>query len=194
MLKSESIKLCKAVIVCVCGCVFIAAVVALLLRTPLLAGQKAFLYRLLMLDAIACVVLLAALVPIVFKRGSLFGLELHAVVMCVGLSTLAMALFLSLGPMTIERSYTIYSLAEMTDSDKDVYTYEEIKTQFIEGFIEEAGESQKRLDEQVYIGNLEQTDGGYRITAKGQRLLKLMRLVEGVFPVPDKTCIYPNGK
>lgn len=193
-MKKESIKLLCAVGLCAVLCLTIAAVVALLLRTSLLAGQKAFLYRLLMLDAIACVVLLAITVPIVVKRGRLFGLELSSVVMCVGLSTLLMALFLSLGPMTIERSYTIYSLAEMTDSDKDVYTYEEIKLQFIEGFIEEAGESQKRLDEQVYIGNLEQTDGGYRITAKGQRLIKLMRLVEGVFPVPDKTCIYPNGK
>ena len=115
-------------------------------------------------------------------------------VMCVGLSTLAMALFLALGPMPIERSYTIYSLAEMADSEKDVYSAGEIKTQFIEGFIEEANESQKRIDEQVYIGNLEQTDEGYRITAKGQRLIKLMRLVESIFPVPDKTCIYPNGK
>ncbi len=193
-MKEECLMLLRAVAVCIVLCVAIAAVVALLLRTPLLAGQKAYLYRLLAYDAIACVVLLAVLVPVTVKRGSLFGLELSSVVMCVGLSTLAMAVFLSLGPMPIERSYTIYSLAEMTDSDKDVYTYEEIKDQFIEGFIEEAGESQKRIDEQVYIGNLEETDGGYRITAKGQRLIKLMRLVESIFPVPDETCIYPNGK
>ena len=167
MLRSESIKLCKAVIVCVCGCVFIAAVVALLLRTPLLAGQKAFLYRLLMLDAIACVVLLAVLAPAAVRRGELFGLSMSSVVMCVGLSTLLMALFLSLGPMTIERSYTIYSLADMTDHADKVYSYEDIKDQFIEGYIEGANESQKRLDEQVAIGNLEETDGGYRITAKG---------------------------
>ena len=193
-MKEECLMLLRAVAVCIVLCVAIAAVVALLLRTPLLAGQKAYLYRLLAYDAIACVVLLAVLVPVTVKRGSLFGLELSSVVMCVGLSTLAMAVFLSLGPMPIERSYTIYSLADMTDSDKDVYTYEEIKDQFIEGFIEEAGESQKRIDEQVYIGNLEETDGGYRITAKGQRLIKLMRLVESIFPVPDETCIYPNGK
>ena len=193
-MKEECLMLLRAVAVCIVLCVAIAAVVALLLRTPLLAGQKAYLYRLLAYDAIACVVLLAVLVPVTVKRGSLFGLELSSVVMCVGLSTLAMAVFLSLGPMPIERSYTIYSLAEMTDSDKDVYTYEEIKDQFIEGFIEEAGESQKHIDEQVYIGNLEETDGGYRITAKGQRLIKLMRMVEAIFPVPDRTCIYPSGK
>ena len=194
MIKMEWIKLLKAALLCVVLCVLIAVAVAFLLRTSLLAGQKAFLYRLLMLDAIACVVLLAITVPVVVKRGNLFGLELSSVVMCVGLSTLLMAVFLSLGPMPIERSYTIFSLADMAEKPETALTTEEMKEQFINGFIEEAGETQKRIDEQVYIGNLEETDGGYRITAKGQRLIKLMRLVESVFPVPDETCIYPNGK
>lgn len=192
--KREVKFLLRAVGLCAAACVVIAAVVAVLLRTPLLAGQKAYLYRLLVLDVIACVVLLAVLVPVVVKRGELFGLGLSSVVMCVGLSTLLMALFLALGPMPIERSYTIFSLADMAEEPETVLTTEEMKAQFVNGFIEEAGETQKRIDEQVYIGNLEETDGGYRITAKGQRLIKLMRLVESVFPVPDETCIYPNGK
>ena len=191
--KKELTKLLRAVGVCAAACIVIAAIVALLLRTPLLAGQKAFLYRLLMLDAIACVVLLAVLAPATVRRGELFGLNMSSVVMCVGLSTLLMALFLSLGPMTIERSYTIYSLADMTDHADKVYSYEDIKDQFIEGYIEGANESQKRLDEQVAIGNLEEIDGGYRITAKGQRLVWVFRLVESIFPVPDENSIYPNG-
>ncbi len=193
-MNEEIIKLIKLAVLCIVLCVVIAVVVALLLRTPFLAGQKAYLYRLLAFDAIACVVLLAVLVPVVVKRGSVFGLELSSVVMCVGLSTLAMAVFLSLGPMPIERSYTIFSLADMAEEPETVLTTEEMKAQFINGFVEEAGETQKRIDEQVHIGNLEAVDGGYRITAKGQRLIKLMRLVESVFPVPDETCIYPNGK
>lgn len=193
-MKEECLTLLRAVAVCIVLCVIIAAVVAVLLRTPLLAGQKAYLYRLLIFDAIACVVLLAVLVPVTVKRGGLFGLHLSSVVMCVGLSTLLMALFLALGPMPIERSYTIFSLADMAEEPETVLTTEEMKAQFIDGFVEEAGETQKRIDEQVYIGNLEAVDGGYRITAKGQRLIKLMRLVESIFPVPDKTCIYPNGK
>lgn len=104
-----------------------------------------------------------------------------------------MALFLSLGPMTIERSYTIYSLAEMRDSSQEVYSAQEMKGRFIDGFIEGANENQKRIDEQVSVGNLEPVDGGYKITSKGKRLIDMMRLVEAVFPAPDKTCIYPNG-
>lgn len=193
MFKKEMITLLKAVGLCVALCVLIAAGVALLLRTPLFAGLMAYLYRLLILDAICCVILLVVVVAVWAKKNDLFGLKLSSAVMCVGLSTLLMAVFLSLGPMPIERSYTIYSLAEMKDSTTEVYSAEEIKDQFINGFVEEANESQKRIDEQVSIGNLEKVDGGYKITEKGKRLIDLMRLVESIFPVPDETCIYPNG-
>ena len=193
MFKKEMITLLKAVGLCVALCVLIAAGVALLLRTPLFAGLMAYLYRLLILDAICCVILLVVVVAVWAKKNDLFGLKMSSAVMCVGLSTLLMALFLSLGPMTIERSYTIYSLAEMKDSTTEVYSAEEIKDQFINGFVEEANESQKRIDEQVSIGNLEKVDGGYKITEKGKRLIDLMRFIESIFPVPDETCIYPNG-
>lgn len=57
-----------------------------------------------------------------------------------------------------------------------------------------ANESQKRLDEQVYIGNVEKTGSGYRITEKGERLISIFRFVEMIFPVPDENSNYPNGK
>ena len=192
-MKKEVAILLKTSAVFIGMCLLLVVGVALLLRTPLLAGQKAYLYRLLAFDIIACIVLLAVTIPIIIKRGDIFGLGLSSVVMCVGLSTLFMALFFSLGPMPIERSYTIYSLAEMRDSSKEIYSAEEIKEQFVNGFVEEANESQKRIDEQVYIGNLEEVDGGYKITAKGKSLIDMMRFVESIFPVPDETCIYPNG-
>lgn len=96
--------------------------------------------------------------------------------------------------MTIERSYTVYSLADMTDHPDTVYSAEDIKAQFIEGYIEEANGSQKRIDEQVSIGNLEEVPGGYRITEKGKNLVELFRFLESIFPVPDESSIYPNGQ
>lgn len=176
---------------CIVFCGFIAAVVAILLRTPFLAGQKAFLYRLLALTVLCCMFLLIAAIIFFIKRETFWGLSFSTNVLCIGLSTLIMALFFSLGPMTIERSYTIYSLAYMADHAEEIYTAEEIKTQFIEGYIEGAQESQKRIDEQVYIENMEEVSGGYRITQKGRRLIGLFRTIEAVFPVPDRNSIYP---
>lgn len=178
---------------CVLFCVSIAVLVAILLRTSFLAGQKAFLFRLLFMTAICCMALLLVSVILYLKRKMIWGLSFSTCVLCIGLSTVVMALFFTLGPMTIERSYSIYTLADMADHSETIYTAEEIKTQFIEGYLEEAEESQKRIDEQVYIGNLEGVSGGYQITEKGKRLVRLFRTVEAIFPVPDKNSIYPNG-
>ena len=194
IMKEELNKLIRAVILCIEFCIFIALFVALLLRTPFLAGQKAFLYRLLALDILSCFVLLVVCIPICIKKGTVLGQSLSSLIRCIGLSTLFMALFLSLGPMPIERSYTIFSLADMSENPDMIYTSEEIKEQFIEGYIEDAGESQKRIDEQVYIGNLEEIEDGYRITTKGKQLISLFRFIEYIFPVPDENSIYPNGK
>lgn len=193
-MKFEIINLIKSAISCVLFCAFIIVVVSLLLRSPFLGRQKAFLFRLLLITAICCVILLLISIVIFLKKPIVCGLSFSTCVLCIGISTLVMALFFSLGPMPIERSYTIYSLADMADHSNTIYSAEDIKTQFIEGYIEEANESQKRIDEQVYIGNLEEVPNGYRITEKGKHLIKLFRVIETVFPVPDKNSIYPNGK
>lgn len=193
MLIKEIQKLLKAVVVCAILCILIAAGVAGLLRTPFLADYQVYLYRLLIYEMLICIVMLiiAAIVGVKLKGGTIWGITFSAQVMCIGLSTLFMALFFSLGPMTIERSYTIYSLADMADHSDVTYTAEDIKTQFIEGYIEGANESQKRLDEQVTIGTIEQTPEGYRITDKGRNLVALYRFIETIFPVPDESSIYP---
>lgn len=143
---------------------------------------------------LCCVVFLLISVFIFRKKGSVWGISFSSSVLCIGLSTVFMCLFFSLGPMTIERSYTVYSLADMTDHPDTVYSAEDIKAQFIEGYIEEANGSQKRIDEQVSIGNLEEVPGGYRITEKGKNLVELFRFLESIFPVPDESSIYPNGQ
>lgn len=192
-IKEEFRKLLKAAVLCTSFCILIAIFVALLLRTPLFAEQKAYLYRLLFLAAICCIVLLAASVAVFRKREQVCGISFSTNILCIALSTIFMCLFFALGPMVIERSYTVYSLADMTDHEEVVYSAEDIKTQFVEGYIEGANESQKRIDEQVFIGNLKEVPGGYQITEKGKNYVKLFRLVEAIFPVPDENSIYPNG-
>lgn len=193
-MRAELIRLLKSTALCILFCVCIAAGVAIMLRTPLFSGQKAFLFRLLFMTVICCMVLLAISVIIFLKKETIWGLSFSTFVLNIGLSTVVMALFFSLGPMTIERSYTIYSLADMTDHAETIYTAEDIKTQFIEGYIEGAQESQKRIDEQVYIGNMKEVPGGYQVTEKGQLLIRLFRAIEIFFPVPDENSIYPNRK
>lgn len=194
-MKECLIKLLQYALICALLCVFIAVGVAIILRTTLLANQTVYLYRLLGITAICFIILVAVSIIVCVKAKKVpLGMTLPETLLCIAASTLLMTLFFTLAPMTIERSYTIYSLADMTDNADVVYTAEDIKTQFIEGYIEGANESQKRIDEQVNIGNLEEVDGGYRISGKGKRTIGLFRLIETIFPVPDENSIYPNGK
>lgn len=192
-MRVEFRKILSCINACIFYSVMILVSVSLLLRTSFMENQKAFLYRLLIMDMICFSFLLCGTFLLCLKRKTILKLSFSSNVLCVGMSALLIALFLSLGPMTIERSYTIYFLADMTDHAETIYTTDDIKTRFIEGYIEGAKESQKRINEQVAIGNMEEIDGGYRITEKGKRLVKIFRLVEKIFPVPDKNSIYPNG-
>lgn len=193
-MKQELIKLLKLAALFLVLSIVIAVAAAMLLRLSFWAEQKAFIYRLIAIAVLCCVVFLLISVFIFRKKGSVWGISFSSSVLCIGLSTVFMCLFFSLGPMTIERSYTVYSLADMTDHPDTVYSAEDIKAQFIEGYIEEANGSQKRIDEQVSIGNLEEVPGGYRITEKGKNLVELFRFLESIFPVPDESSIYPNGQ
>lgn len=191
-MREEIKRLLKDIIVCIFFCLVIGVVVSVALHMDVWSSQKAFLYRLLAMTGFCSIALVVGCVVLYTKKKSFFGLDLSSSVLCVGISALFMALFFSLGPMTIERSYTIFSLADMSETPYMVYSAEEIKERFINRYINEANESQKRIDEQVYIGNMEQVDSGYRITDKGERLIKMMRFVEMIFPVPDESSIYPS--
>lgn len=193
MIRKEIRLILKAILICIGMCIIITVGIALLLRTPLFSSFMAFLYRLLALDAICSAVMLISVILLWIKKNNVFGLSLSLAIMCVGISAVFLAFFLSLGPMTIERSYTIYSLSDMSDHSDTIYSAEDIKLQFIEGYIEDSNESLKRIEEQVSIGNLEEVDGGYRISEKGKRLVWIFRMIEMILPVPDESSIYPNG-
>ena len=193
-MKQELIKLFKSAILFILLSALIVMVSTILLHLSFWSEQKAFIYRLISIALLCCATFVIISIFVFKKKETVWGLSFSTFVLCIGLSTVFMCLFFTLGPMVIERSYTVYSLADMTDHPDTVYSAEDIKTQFIEEYIEKANESQKRIEEQVSIGNLEEVPGGYRITEKGKNLVKLFRFIETIFPVPDENSIYPNGK
>lgn len=94
--------------------------------------------------------------------------------------------------MPMDRSYTIYTLAEMADNPKQVHSMEEIENRFIDVYIKEMQNTERRIFEQVEVGSLTEVEGGYQISDKGQRLIEMYRLLEKIYPVDNKTSIYPG--
>lgn len=191
-MKEEICSLIKIFKLCIIYSILIAGGTALLLRTPFFAKQRVFLYRLIIFDILCC----AALIIINFidcmrNEACCGGIKFSTRILCAGFSTVFMALFFSLGLMSIERSYTVYSLADMAEHADKIYSTKDIEQQFINGYVLGTDASKKRITEQLYIGNLEEIDGGYRITKKGKNLIGFFRFIEKIFPVPDKSSIYP---
>ncbi|MBQ7578652.1 MAG: hypothetical protein IJT21_10355 [Synergistaceae bacterium] len=187
-------KLLKSFILFCVFSIIIAGGVALLMRTSLFEWQKIFLYRLMYLEAVCCVVLLCLMIvrKITKGGGGTSGFDLHSSVMTLAISALFTALFFSVGIVSIDRSYTIYYLSYMNDNSEKLYSTQELQQQFIDGYLVKANETQKRISEQLAIGNIEQNSSGkYRITEKGKRLIKFFRTLEFIFPCPDKNSIYP---
>lgn len=193
-IKIEMQRLCKEGAICLCLSIMLAFMVALLLRTPIFIEQKAYLYRLLQLEGLCMGAIVIIDIMMFSKKSQIWGIAFSESILCIGITSIFVAYFLSMVPTTIDRSYTVYSLSNLADHADQVYSSEEIKTQFIEGYIEEANESQRRIEEQLHIGNLKEVSGGYQISEKGMRMVHLFRFIERIFPVADQNSIYPNGR
>jgi hypothetical protein len=102
------------------------------------------------------------------------------------------AFFVTAGPMPMDRSYSIFVIADMYENPDKVYTAQEIEQTFMEKYILKNEATRRRIEEQKSIGNIEEIDGGYRISEKGKRLIKMMRFVESMYPVDEKRTLYPR--
>lgn len=189
-MKDEIKKLGKIILLCILICIFDSIVMAVLLRLSFWTTQKAFIARLNVMLLIASIILFVIGLEVFLKKKNVFGLNFCEMTLVIVASFCFMSVFATLGPMVIERSYTVYSLAYMTDHD-EWYTYEDIRDQFVTGYVD-GGATQMRIDEQISIGNIQKQGQEYRITQKGKNLIWLFRVLESIFPVPDKSSIYPK--
>jgi hypothetical protein len=155
-----------------------------------------YYYRMLCYIGTASGLLLLILFVLRFKLAGIgrcfHVLRLNSIIAASLISTFFSAFFVTMGPMPIDRSYTIFSIAAMYEEPDKVYTAEDIEQAFIERYIIRNQATQRRIEEQKRIGNIEEIDDGYRITEKGKRLIEMMRLVEKFYPADEKRMLYPK--
>ena len=98
--------------------------------------------------------------------------------------------FFTLIPVTVERSVSVFMLSYM-DNYSDHYTQDQIAEIFVDKYVNEYGAFEKRFDEQLTTGSIEQNaDGTYSITDKGRFIVKMFRLISDVFDT-DKRLVEP---
>jgi len=189
-----------AAVVCHIACVIIATFAicsAFVILDFLYPAIDIFFFRLLVYSLLAAVTtMLISLLIACAAKGKLAGvLNVQGIASAFAISFLLLYSFLGVTTFTNERSYTIFSLAYMYESDGVVFSQQEMERIFVERFVLEGEATRFRIDEQINTGYIEAIDGGYRLSQSGQRFIGLQRFINRFFPVStDPSSLYPLGE
>ena len=164
-------------------------ILILLIRLPLLKSMHVLMYRGIMMIVLAGI--FASVLLVLFKKWRKAAwLSAKDVVLVFILTCSINMVFFTLVPVTVERSVSVFMLSYM-DNYSDHYTQDQIAEIFVDKYVNEYGAFEKRFDEQLTTGSIEQNaDGTYSITDKGRFIVKMFRLISDVFDT-DKRLVEP---
>lgn len=90
-------------------------------------------------------------------------------------------------PVTADRSVTVYMLGFMDNHTDETFTKEQLEQQFIDQYVIEYGAFDKRLEEQIVSGNIEEVaPGQYKITKGGEFLMDIYGVTVDWYALDDK--------
>lgn len=101
-----------------------------------------------------------------------------------GAGALSLALNLSffvLGPVTVDRSLSVFMLGTMAANPERSFTEAEMGARFADLYVGEWHQLERRFGEQVASGNVARSGRGYRITPQGQGFVALSRRIAWLF-------------
>ena len=98
----------------------------------------------------------------------------------------------TLVPVTVERSVSVFMLSYMDENSDQTFTQQSVGEVFTSKYVEEYGAFEKRFNEQVVTGTIEENgDGTYSITDRGRFIVKMFRTIAEWFDT-DRRLVYPN--
>ena len=173
-----------ALIYIICTALFIA-----LFHTGFLASMDVLMYRGVAFIIITGVV--AAVIMGVLRK--LWGfITTRDIIMMFTIFCCVNMVFLTLIPVTVERSVSVFMLSYMEENSDQTFTEESVGEVFTTKYVEDYGAFEKRCHEQVETGTIVQNpDGTYSITESGKFVVKMFRTISEWFNT-DQRLVYPN--
>jgi len=153
---------------------------AALFKAGLLKGIGALFFRGLVLAGVSFVILFALLAALIKRLGRL-GLNRRDAFCAAVLSLSFNICFLVVAPVTVDRSVSIFMLGEMAANPEQNYSKEAMSRRFVEVYIGDYHQIDRRLREQTEIGNVEETGGHYRISRRGRDFIAISKFVAWLF-------------
>ena len=173
-----------ALIYIVCTALFIA-----LFHTSFLAGMDVLMYRGAAFIIITGIV--SAVIMGVIRKFWGF-VTIRDIIMMFVIFCCVNMVFLTLIPVTVERSVSVFMLSYMEENSDQTCTEESVGEVFTTKYVEDYGAFEKRFHEQVETGTIvENPDGTYSITDSGRFVVKMFRTIADWFGT-DQRLVYPN--
>ena len=94
--------------------------------------------------------------------------------------TLLSILFWSIGPTIIDRSVSVSILGNLYQANKPL-SVNEINNGLLDIYIKDNYQTNKRLAEQIYLGNIFKNKSNYSLTLKGKNLTKFYKKITKYF-------------
>jgi len=168
----------------VCTALFIG-----LFHTGLLKNMEVLMYR-----GVAFIVITGAVAAVIMGViRKLWGfITVRDIIMMFVIFCCVNMVFLTLIPVTVERSVSVFMLSYMEENSDQTFTEESVGEVFTSKYVEDYGAFEKRFEEQVVTGTIRQNeDGTYSITESGKFVVKMFRTIADWFDT-DRRLVYPN--
>ena len=168
----------------VCTALFIG-----LFHTGLLKNMEVLMYR-----GVAFIMITGVVAGVIMGIArKLWGfITIRDIIMMFVIFCCVNMVFLTLVPVTVERSVSVFMLSYMDENSDQTFTQESVGEVFTSKYVEDYGAFEKRFDEQVVTGTIEQNpDGTYSITERGKFIVKAFRTIAEWFDT-DRRLVYPN--
>lgn len=153
---------------------------AALFRMGLFRQVDILFYRGLVLLGIAFAATLAIAAALALGVRSL-GVAGSAVAGAAALSLALNLSFFVLGPVTVDRSVSVFMLGAMAAHPEQTFTEAEMGARFADLYVGEWHQIERRFGEQAASGNVARSGRGYRITPQGQGFVALSRRIAWLF-------------
>lgn len=146
-----------------------------LTRSPLFAGISILFYRGLLLCALSATLVMAGMA----LRRRRFDV---ATIIAAGSLSLSFNIcFLIVLPVTLDRSISVFMLAQIEQHQDEALDSRRITDIFVRKYVGDMRQMDRRIAEQTASGNIAVVDGNIRVTEQGHRFLALSRTLARLF-------------
>lgn len=166
-----------------------AVLFAISFRTPLFKGMTVYYYRALLLLFTTSFTMTIILI-LIRKKINYIEIDFKDVSISLISMVSLLLVFVSVCTVSMDRSISVFILADMATNNKKVYTSHEIEQRFLDIYMDKYDGMERRFDEQLLSGNIIKKENGYQISKGGERLISIFRFISKVFPVDDRF-LYP---